>query len=321
MGIASEHFSGGARSFLASSSAEVQGVRSSGFHVFGDARPLTGTANTLIDTINVPGGPTSLSATFDPTNGYVYFGSNGTNLTAVNGATNGIVAQIFLGPYASPATPNYVGGTVNDVYAPVISTDPPPDNVSVISGATNLVVKYLSTGGNSYPTTGVYDSANGYLYVPAMGTGLKSHVTVIDTATNLVVATIPVGGFPSTPAYDPADGDIYVPNTYSSNNLTIISAATDTGVGSIPITFPASGVIAQEDHLTESPVYDPVTQAVYQPNTGNVTLTEIKGTTFIRNYTVGAGPQTPAVDPVNGNLWVPIAFLSQALFGSANDTV
>ncbi len=282
---------------------------------------VTNATDTLIATIDVAGGPTSLSAIFDPTNGYVYFGSNGTNLTAINGATNSVSEQIFLGPYASPATPNYVGGTVNDLYVPVISTDPPPDNVTVISGSTNLVVKYLSTGHLSYPTTGVFDPSNGYLYVPATGATLESHVTVINTATNTVVTTIPVGAFPNTPAYDPADGDIYVPNTYSSNNLSIIDASTNKVVGSIPITFPESSTITQEDLLTESPVYDPITQAVYQPDTGNATLTEIRGTTFVRNYTVGAGPQTPAVDPLNGNLFVPIAFVSTGLFGSANDSV
>lgn len=168
----------------------------------------------MVDTINVTGGPTSLGATFDPASGYIYFGSNGTNLTAIDGASNTITVQLYIGPYASPATPNYVGGSVNDIYAPVISTDPPPDNVTVVSGTTNLILKYLSTGGTSYPTTGVYDPVNGYLYIPAMGATLKSHVTVIDTGTNTLVGTIPVGAFPSTPAYDPADGDLYVPNTY-----------------------------------------------------------------------------------------------------------
>lgn len=272
------------------------------------AHPLGGPVNSVVDTVYVPGGPTSDSIAFDATNGYLYFGSNGTNLTAIDGSTNTIKVQLPIGPYASPATPNYVGGAVNDIYAPVISTDPPPDNVTVVSGTSNLIVKYLSTGGLSYPTTGVYDPTNGYLYIPAMGATLKSHVTVINTATNTVETTIPVGAFPSTPAYDPADGDLYVPNTYSSNNLTIISDATDKTIGSIPITFPSSGTIAQEDFLTESPVYDPITRAVYQPDTGGSNLTEITGTSVVKNFTVGPGPQTPAVDPVTGNLFVPIAF-------------
>jgi YVTN family beta-propeller protein len=286
--------------------------------VLNAAHPLSGKVNAVIATVNVTGGPTSLGATFDPTNGYVYFGSNGTNLTAINGASNLIQEQIFLGPYASPATPNYVGGAVNDLYAPVISTDPPPDNVSVISGSTDLVLKYLSTGSNSYPTTGVYDPANGYLYVPATGGVIKSHVTVINTATNTVQATIPVGGLPSTPAYDPADGYIYVPNT-NSNNVTIINGSADTAVGSISVTL-LNAPLVVEDYLTESPVYDPITHSVYQPDTGNVTLTQIQGSSFVRNFTVGPGPQTPAVDPLNGNLWVPIAFTSLAT-GSLNDTI
>src|SRR5208282_3609335 len=143
---------------------------SSGFSSV-DVHAFTNTTNTVVATVDVPGGPTSLSATFDPTNGYVYFESNGTNLTGINGASNRVAYQKYLGPYANSnsATPNYVGGTVNDLYVPVVSTDPPPDNVTVISGSTGLVLKYLSTGHNSYPTTGVFDPVNGYLYVPAMG--------------------------------------------------------------------------------------------------------------------------------------------------------
>ena len=269
-----------------------------------------------------PGDPRASPPPLTRRTGDVYFESNGTNLTGINGASNRVAYQTYLGPYANSnsATPNYVGGSVNDLYVPVVSTDPPPDNVTVISGSTGLVLKYLSTGHNSYPTTGVFDPANGYLYVPAMGATVQSHVTVINTATNTVVATIPVGGFPSTPAYDPSDSDIYVPNTFSSNNLSIIDAATNKVVGSIPITFPANGAIAVEDFLTESPVYDPVTQAIYQPDTGNVTLTEIKGTAFVKNFTVGPGPQTPAVDPLNGNLWVPIA-LTSLTTGALNASV
>jgi YVTN family beta-propeller protein len=301
--------------------ARLPGPAFAGARQVAAAGPLSGGANTVIASINIAGGPTSLGATFDPTNGYVYLGSNGTNLTVIDGATNAVTGQVYLGPYANPATPNYVGGAVNDLYVPVISTDPPPDNVTVVSGSTDLIVKYLSTGLNSYPTTGVFDPANGYLYVPGTGATDASNVTVINTADNTVVATIPVGGFPSTPAYDPADGDIYVPNTYDSNNLSIIDAATNTVVGSIPISFPSSGTIAIEDLLTESPVYDPVTHAIYQPDTGNATLTEIQGTSFVRNITVGAGPQTPAVDPVTGDLFVPIAFVNLSEYGSPSDNL
>jgi YVTN family beta-propeller protein len=283
--------------------------------------PDSGQANTVVATVTLPADPGGNGAAFDPANGYIYVPGSGKDVQVINGSSNTIQIAINLGKYAyNLQTPTYVGGSVNDIYVPVSSNDPPPDNVTVISGATDTILTRLSTGENSFPTTGVYDSANGDLYVPQYGYYDHSNVTVINTTTNTVVANIPVGAFPVTPAYDPADGDIYVPNTLS-NNLSIIDGATNKVVGTINITFPANGEIAMEDDLTQSPVYDPVTQEIYQPDTGNVTVTVIKGTTFVKNITVGPGPQTPAVDPITGNVFVPIAFTSAAEFTSSNDTL
>jgi YVTN family beta-propeller protein len=251
---------------------------------------------------------------FDPTNGYVYVPSNFTNLTVLDGATNSITDQIYLGEYASPVTPTYVSA-VNRIYVPQVSTDPPPDNVSVINGSTNAIVTNISTGFFSSAAPPVYDPANHDLYVPDYG-AFPGNVTVINTSSDLVVATIPVGLAPFTPAYDPADGDIYVPNI-ASNNMSIISTATNTVVGTIGnLSFPYE---PDENLVAAGPVYDPFSQEVYQPNTANFTLTVIKGTSFVQNISVGPGPLTPLVDPANGDLYVPVDY--QDNYATPNNTV
>src|SRR4029079_3355089 len=64
-------------------------------------------------------------------------------------------------------------------------------------------------------------------------------VSVIDTATNTVVATIPVGTSPDGIAVTPNGAFAYVANL-SSNNVSVISAATNSvvatvAVGSLPV--------------------------------------------------------------------------------------
>ena len=59
-------------------------------------------------------------------------------------------------------------------------------------------------------------------------------VSVIDTATNTVVATIAVGDGPYAVAVDPAGTRAYVANLFS-NNVSVIDTATNTVVATIPV--------------------------------------------------------------------------------------
>ena len=70
---------------------------------------------------------------------------------------------------------------------------------------------------------------------------LTNDVSVIDTATDMVVATVAVGSNPSGVAVNPAGTRVYVANQ-SSNNVSVIDTATDTvtatvAVGALPAAF------------------------------------------------------------------------------------
>jgi YVTN family beta-propeller protein len=69
----------------------------------------------------------------------------------------------------------------------------------------------------------------------------SNNVSVIDTATNTVIATIPVGPSPVGVAVTPDGSKVYVAN-FSSNTVSVIDTATNTviatiAVGSQPIAF------------------------------------------------------------------------------------
>ncbi|MGH3671038.1 MAG: YncE family protein [Pseudonocardiaceae bacterium] len=69
------------------------------------------------------------------------------------------------------------------------------------------------------------------LYLPNSGSG---SVSVIDTLSNTVIATIPVGSCPEGVAVTPDGRHVYVPN-FASNSVSVIDTANDTVADTIPV--------------------------------------------------------------------------------------
>jgi YVTN family beta-propeller protein len=81
-----------------------------------------------------------------------------------------------------------------------------------------------------FSSTAVY--AAPFAYIPNLG---SNNVSVIDTATNTVVATITVGSGPYGVAVNPAGTRVYVANRLDST-VSVIDTATNTVIGSpIPV--------------------------------------------------------------------------------------
>jgi YVTN family beta-propeller protein len=64
--------------------------------------------------------------------------------------------------------------------------------------------------------------------------GRSNDVSVINTATNTVVATVPVGLSPGGVAITPNGAFAYVAN-FSSNDVSVINTATNTVVATVPV--------------------------------------------------------------------------------------
>jgi len=71
-------------------------------------------------------------------------------------------------------------------------------------------------------------------------------VSVIDTATNTVVSTIPVGISPGGVAVTPDGSKVYVTN-FLSNTVSVIATATNTVVSTIPVGTDPAGVAVTPD--------------------------------------------------------------------------
>jgi YVTN family beta-propeller protein len=71
------------------------------------------------------------------------------------------------------------------------------------------------------------------VYVASLADGI---VSVIDTATNTVSATIPVGVFPEGVAVKPDGSKVYVANV-NTGTVSVIATATNTVIATIPVGF------------------------------------------------------------------------------------
>ncbi|MGW8955788.1 YncE family protein [Streptomyces sp. NPDC055709] len=69
----------------------------------------------------------------------------------------------------------------------------------------------------------------------------SNNVSVIDTATNTVTTTIPVGTVPNGVAVAPNDASVYVTNGLS-NNVSVIDTSTNTVTATVPVGTVPSGV-------------------------------------------------------------------------------
>ncbi len=185
---------------------------------------------------------------------------------------------------------------------------------------------------NSGPSSAVYDSGNGYVYVPngpflgvISGTSVVANIFMgssvglpacdsgngyvyVSTVAGMavvsgtsVVATIPFGGG-GFPVYDSSNGYVYVPGP----SLSVISGTNvvaSVNIGNNP------GYAA----------YDSGNGYVYVPNTGSNNVSVISGTTVVASVNVGNNPEYAAYDSGNGYVYVTNAISgSVSVIGGTN---
>ena len=94
------------------------------------------------------------------------------------------------------------------------------NDVSVIDGVTNAVIKTIPVGNGPWDLT--YNPGNSKIFVADFGAG---DVSVISSFTNKVTKTINVGDFPRGLQYDPNNKYTYVAN-FGSDDVSVISSST-----------------------------------------------------------------------------------------------
>lgn len=128
------------------------------------------------------------------------------------------------------------------------------------------------------------------LYVPNT---FANTVSVVDTSSDTITATIPVGQWPYYTAVTPDGSQVFVPNNRSST-VSVISAATDTVTATIPVSSGPKGVAV-----------DAAGRYAYVASSGGY-LTQISTATDTVTGTVfvGDSPQTVAISPDGSTVYV-----------------
>ena len=135
---------------------------------------------------------------------------------------------LALAPRSAAAAPfAYVANGQADTVSVIDTATTPPSVVATIPGP------------QSFLTGAVAVTPDGkHVYVTI---GADSTVSVIATATNTVVATVPVAGGSGRVAVTPDGKHAYVTNN-GSNNVSVIDTATNTVMNTVPVGGGPSGV-------------------------------------------------------------------------------
>ncbi|MGP8136136.1 MAG: YncE family protein [Thermoplasmata archaeon] len=209
--------------------------------------------NTFVKAVTVGDDPVGMA--YDSALGEVFVANDqSANVSVISTSTNSVVDTVAL-PGDSPYALAYDPGT-SEVYAANYETSYTTyGNVTVISDATNSIVKVIKVGFD--PDVLVYDPVTSQIFVGSFydygSLGDRSNVSIIDDSTNTVVGTVDEGVGPEAMAYDPAQHEIFV--TDVTKNESVISDVTDLVVATVPLVSTGRGA-----------AYDPAKSEVWVLN-------------------------------------------------------
>jgi gliding motility-associated-like protein len=152
-------------------------------------------------------------------------------------------------------------------------------------------------------------SATAYAYISNVDDGT---VSVINTATNTVTATVAVGNGPDAVSASPDGNKVYVAN-YSDNSVSVINTATNTVIATVVV---GNGPIGVEVSADNSKVY------VANWNSNSVSVINTATNTVIATVAVGISPCGVSVSPDGSKVYV-INFSSNnvSIINTATNTV
>ncbi len=248
----------------------------------------------------------------------------GNSVTVIDGATNAVIATIpaGLGPIAI---------AVNSVTNKIYVANQNSNNLTVIDGATNAT-KTVPLGIIALPEHLALDTLSNKIYVSDIAANnVLGAVSVIDGATNAIIATVPTGqGYV---AVNQTTNTVYVANELS-NNITVIDGPSNTAstlpTGSKPrfiavnsvmneiyVTSATDGTVTVIDAGDSNLIYtvptgsyalavgvDSVTNRAYVANELSNNVTVLNGAVKTATVAVGSTPDAIAVDPITNQIYV-----------------
>ena len=204
------------------------------------------------------------------------------NLSIIDGATQMLTTSVAVGtcPFAVALDPPGTRAYVSNHF---------DSTVSVVDTVTGAAIATVGTDA-LFPTGLVVHPTGARLYVGSE----VGPLSVIDTASNTVATTIPVGDVIIGVAINPAGTEVYATD-FADGTLSVIDTAHDTLTTTVPVGAGAYGVAVHPDG-----------SRVYVANNGDNTVSVLDAATaaVIATVPVGEGPNGVALDPTGAHLYV-----------------
>jgi gliding motility-associated-like protein len=239
--------------------------------------------------------------------------------SAATAPTGNITGNVLISAAGAATQSVPVAGTINAL--PVINM---VSNQTFVHGTTTTGVTFTGTTAainwtNNTPGIGLAASGTGniapftavnggttnvvatitatpvslsYAYI---ANSISNDVSVINTATNTIVTTIPVGQYPTSLSVSPDGTRVYVTNQ-RSNSVSVISTASNTVLSTITIAgFSPNNVVVSPDGLR---IY------VVNLNSNNVSVISTITNSLIATVGVGGYPVGIAISPNGSTVYV-----------------
>jgi len=281
--------------------------------------------NTVTATIPVGVQPEGVAVAPDGSKLYVYVANyETTNVSVIDAATNTVTATIPVDEVHGGNNAFGVAVTPDGsrVYVTKIRSIGPGDgwSVSAIDTATNTVIAAIVVNGSPFDVAVSPDGTKAYVSEgPSAGPGCPTAepclsvgaVLVISTATNGVIATVPVGGTLGGVSVTPDNSKVYVANS-ADNSVSVIDTATNAVVSTIPVgnSPVAFGVFIPIPVPQSAPVAGNLCNGIYEGTfNGNLTVSAGQDCIFLNgriggNVNVVGGNFALNGSSVGGNLTV-----------------
>lgn len=206
------------------------------------------------------------------------------SVSVIDTSTNRVVTTIPIG--ITPSLPRYVAITPDGRFAYVTNEN---NFVTVIDTGSNRVVRYIPLPAGFFSDEIDITPDGSFAYVV---NSELDNVSVIDTSSNIVAATIPVGDSPFGIAITPDGNFAYVTNS-GSDNVSVISTSTNTVVATIPVGDSPLGIeITPDGNFAYVANFGQITA----PGT-TVSVIDTHTNTVVATIGFGFGPISIAITP------------------------